>query len=147
LSSPANRAQETARIIADTLGVPMRIEPALRPLGVGDGLDWDERFAEWEAGRDPSPPGGESLAEVGQRVDALVESLPGEVPGRGAAVLVAHSEVIGAYLGQLLDIPPHRRLEDSVANGSISAVDQVPGGPPRLLARNLRPGEAAPAGR
>jgi len=144
LSSPAGRARETAQILAETLGVPMRVEPRLQPLAVGDGLDWDDRFAEWEAGRDPSPPGGESMAEVGARVFGLVESLPSAVSGGGGAVLVAHSEVIGAYLGQLQGVPPPKRMEDSVANGSISVVDQVPGGPPVIVARNLRPAGAAP---
>lgn len=140
LTSPASRARETARIIADALGVPLRVEPRLRPLEVGDGLDWDARFAEWDAGRDPSPPGGESMAEVGERVGALVGSLPEEVGGGGSAVLVAHSEVIGAYLGQLEGVPPAERLENSVANASISVVDSPREGAPVVRVRGLRPG-------
>lgn len=143
LSSPANRARETADILAARLGVPVRVEPRIRPLEVGDGLDWPDRFAEWEAGRDPSPTGGESLAELGVRVAGLVDGLPGELAGGTAVVLVAHSEVIGAYLGHLGDTPPHRRLEDSVGNASISVVDVTPGGDPAVRARDLRP-EAAP---
>ena len=145
LSSPASRARETAQIIAEALGVPVRVEPRLQPLAVGDGLEWDDRFAEWKAGRDSSPPGGESMAQVGERVYVLVESLPSQVSGGGGAVLVAHAEVIGAYLGHLLSVSPHRRLEDPVGNGSISVVDTVPGGPPSIAARDLHPGgEASP---
>lgn len=139
LSSPANRARETAEILAEALGVPLQVEPRLRPLDLGDGLDWPDRFEAWEAGRDPSPPGGESLAELGVRVAGLVDDLPDEVSGGGAAVLVAHSEVIGAYLGHLGGVPPHRRLEDPVANASISVVDVEPDGAPSVRARNLRP--------
>jgi probable phosphoglycerate mutase len=146
LSSPAGRARETAERIASALGVrPPRIERALRPLDLGRGpdgvpLDWDARIADWEAGRDPSPPGGESMEELGARVDRFVSAL-GQEPDRrgGTVVLVAHSEVLGAYLGRLRGTPPAKRYPPGFANGSLTVVDLAAGRAKEVLA-NHRPG-------
>lgn len=128
LSSPASRARETAEAAARAMGgVPVSVDARLQPLVLGraaDGraLDWDERIAEWKAGRDPSPPGGESMAAVGDRVAALVRELARSAPGT-SVVLVAHSEVIGAYLGRVRAMPPAERYPPAIGNGSISVVD------------------------
>src|SRR5262245_16487825 len=96
LTSPAGRARETAQELREGLGLGgTTVEPRIRPLELGrtpDGapLDWDQRIADWEAGRDPSPPGGESLEQLGQRVLELVRSLQPAQAGKSVA-LVAHS--------------------------------------------------------
>jgi len=128
LSSPAGRARETADAVARAAGgVPVAIDPRLQPLALGrapDGraLEWDERIDEWNAGRDPSPRDGESLAAVGDRVAGLVRELASSRPG-ASLVLVAHSEVIGAYLGRVRGTKPAERYPPGIANGSITVVD------------------------
>jgi 2,3-bisphosphoglycerate-dependent phosphoglycerate mutase len=128
LSSPASRARETAEALARLLGIQApRVEPRLRPLELGvapDGrsLAWKDRTPEWLAGRDPRPPEGESLEDVGERVSHLVRALARS--RRGASlVLVAHGEVIGSYLGRVRGTPAPKRYPLSLANGSISVVD------------------------
>lgn len=156
VSSPASRAQETAARMASALGAPApKVEARLRPLSLGRGadgapLDWDARIADWEAGRDPSPPAGESLAQVGDRVADLVASLHASSATQGEAganterprsvVLVAHSEVIGAYLGRVRGTPPPKRYPPGIANGSITVVDVTAEGTREVLV-NHRPGE------
>lgn len=133
LSSPAVRARETADAIASATGTAApAIESRLAPMAVGqreDGrpLSWDERIAEWQAGRDPRPRGGESLEQVGDRVRQLVLSLARSRRGR-SIVMVAHSEVIGAYLGRVRRAPAPQRHPFGIANGSISVVDVQPTG-------------------
>jgi probable phosphoglycerate mutase len=155
-TSPASRAQETATLMANALGAsPPKIEARLRPLELGRGadgapLDWDARIADWEAGRDPSPPSGESLAQVGDRVADLVGSLAASSPAEAktgalagrpqSVVLVAHSEVIAAYLGRVRGTPPPKRWPPTIANGSITVVDVTALGPREILL-NHRPGE------
>ena len=140
LSSPAMRARETAERLARALQASSpRVEPRLRPLELGRGpdgkpLDWDARIANWEAGRDPSPPGGESMEQMGDRVAHLVAELLEK--GGGAVVLVAHGEVIGAYLGRLRGTTPAKRYPPDIANASISVVDAGPSGPPRIQLAN-----------
>jgi broad specificity phosphatase PhoE len=109
------------------------------------GFDWDARIADWDAGRDPSPQGGESMAGMGDRVADLVASLlqggAGQ-QGTGKArsvVLVAHGEVIGAYLGRVRDTPPPKRHPHGLANGSITVVDVAATGAETLVLANHVP--------
>jgi probable phosphoglycerate mutase len=138
LTSPAGRAHETAEELRKSLGLgEASIEARIRPLDLGrapDGapLDWDQRISDWEAGRDPSPPGGESLEQLGQRALELVRSLQPGHAGK-SVVLVAHSEVIGAFIGALEGTPGASRWPPKVPNGSLTVVDVGPAGPPRLL--------------
>jgi probable phosphoglycerate mutase len=141
-SSPAVRARETSGALARVLGLGApTVEPQLRPMAVGqapDGrpLEWNERIAEWRAGRDPSPPAGESMESVGERVSSLVRSLAAS-SRRGSVVLVAHSEVIGAYLGKVRGTEPSKRYPPGLGNGSISVVDVAAGAEALALANHL----------
>lgn len=138
LSSPAGRARGTAEEIRAALSAPpVRIEAGLRPLELGHGpdgkpLDWDQRIAEWKAGRDPSPAGGESMAEMGGRVYDVVRALTKEQLGK-SLVLVAHGEVIGAFVGLVGRVPPANRYPPQAKNASITAVEMDRAGVPRLL--------------
>jgi probable phosphoglycerate mutase len=149
LTSPAGRARETAEELRRALGLgaAAAVEARLRPLDLGRGpdgapLDWDAREVEWEAGRDPSPQGGESLEQLGERVLELVRSLRPARAGKGVA-LVAHSEVIAAFTGALEGKPGARRWPPTARNGSVTVVDLGTSGAPRLLLAGHVP-EAAP---
>lgn len=138
LTSPAGRARDTAKEIGTLLGLPVEEDAHLRPLELGrvpPGHDdaWDWRIAEWEAGRDPSPEGGESMESMGRRVLDLVSALAAK-PGR-SLVLVAHSEVVTAFVGELSGIPPAKRWPPAVPNGSITVVEARAGERPRVLIR------------
>jgi broad specificity phosphatase PhoE len=127
-SSPAPRARETAEAIARALAIEApTLEPRLAPMLLGraaDGrsLTWHERAVEWEAGRDPSPADGESMERVGDRVGELVHALARSRRGT-SVVLVAHGEVLAAYLGHLRGLPPASRYPPGLDNASISVVD------------------------
>ncbi len=148
-TSPAGRARETAAELAKALGLAATpVEPRVGSLKVGknpkgEDDDWDYRIAEWEAGRDPVPPGGESMAQMGDRVRAVVADLAATHKGR-SVVIVAHSEVIGAFVGLLQGTPPAKRYPPSVRNGSITAVEAKAGSLPALVFANyVRPEPAA----
>lgn len=132
VSSPAGRAQGTAGLIREALGAPpVRVDERLRPLTLGNGpdgkpLDWDQRIAAWEAGRDPAPPGGESLEQVGARVRDALNDLAKAKAG-SPIVLVAHGEVIGAFLGLVAGTPPAKRYPPDLRNGSLTVVDVAEG--------------------
>jgi probable phosphoglycerate mutase len=144
LHSPAARARQTAEEIAAAVGrAETRLEPRLRPLDLGrsasgGALTWDDRIAEWKAGRDPQPDGGESLAQVGERVLGLVRALAGSHEGRGV-VLVAHSDVVGAFTGLLGGKPPAQRYPFGIGLGSITVVDARRSGTPMLVLANELP--------
>jgi len=151
LSSPAGRARESAEKIAAALGAaPVRIEARLRPLDLGNDpsgkpLTWDDREAEWTAGRDPSPPGGESMAQMGQRVMDVVKGLQRDAPGTSVA-LVAHNEVVTAFVGEVQGTPAAKRYPPRMANGSLTVVEARPDGSVVLLfANHVPPGMPTPA--
>lgn len=143
-SSPASRARETAVAVARVLGIEApSLEPRLEPMRLGHAADgralaWKERTLEWEAGRDPSPAGGESMERMGERVGELVRALARSRRGR-SVVLVAHSEVIGAYLGRVRGTPPPKRHPPGLGNGSITVVDVVATGAETIRLANHLP--------
>ena len=151
LTSPAGRARETAEKIAAALGNgPVRVETRIRPMDLGTdasgkALSWDDRGKEWAAGRDPAPRGGESMAQMGERVMAVVKGLRTESPG-GSVVLVAHGEVIAAFVGAVQGTPPPKRYPPTIANASITVVEARPDGSiALLLANHVPPGIPTPA--
>jgi ribonuclease H / adenosylcobalamin/alpha-ribazole phosphatase len=143
-SSPAHRAAETAIDIAQALGMGIHMEPGVAPLKLGrnpkgEEDDWDYRIAEWEAGRDPIPPGGESMQALGERVLTAVLGIAARRAGQ-SIVVVAHSEVIGAFVGLLQGTPPAKRYPPDIRNGSITAVElKSPTLPTLLFTNYLRP--------
>jgi broad specificity phosphatase PhoE len=144
-SSPALRARETAEAIARALAIEApRLEPRLAPMALGraaDGrsLTWRERTVEWEAGRDPSPADGESIERVGDRVGELVHALARSRRGT-SVVLVAHGEVLAAYLGHVRGLPPASRYPPGLENASITVVDVAATGALALRLANHVPG-------
>jgi broad specificity phosphatase PhoE len=96
-SSPANRAQQTARGLG--LDVEVAIDPALRALD-GD-LSWDARVAAWSRGEDPRPERGESLADGAARVRTLLTTLRTRVRDGEHAVVVTHGDVAALVIGEL----------------------------------------------
>lgn len=91
-SSHLERAKQTAEVVADALGIEVKIEPGIaeRNFGEFEGKTFDElekRFAQsgmlwWET----TPPGGESLVDFNRRsieaIDRIVDN------NRGSHVLV-----------------------------------------------------------
>jgi len=119
LTSPASRARETAEGIARALGLSApAVEPRLRPM---------ER--------------GESMEQVGDRVDGLVRAVARSRRGTGV-VLVAHGEVLAAYLGHIRGTSAPKRDPKGLGNGSITVVDVAPTGAPTIRLENHVP--AAP---
>ena len=109
-SSPLARARETAERIASALGLPLRIDDALRELhaGIFQGHLWadlEARFPQevsrWRSGdADYVIPGGESRAQLAARGGAALEALASR-PVR-AMIVVAHGGILTAALGRLV---------------------------------------------
>lgn len=120
-SSDLSRSSFGAQLIASGHGLPLSSDLRLRELHIGDweGLAWNEiqhRWPqEWKARLEDlvnvSPPGGESLLQMAQRVRPVVDELVKKHQGEEIA-LVAHGGVnrvilldaIGAPLTQMFHI-------------------------------------------
>ena len=130
------RARETAEIIARqrTPAVQIRVSAVWREIDFGD---WEgftyaqiaEQFKD-QLGffSDPehcSPPNGESLAHMQQRVmDALSAIVQGDdLPTAGDAVIVSHGGPLRIMLCSLLGMPLQRQWQLRLDPGSLSAID------------------------
>jgi broad specificity phosphatase PhoE len=121
ISSPLSRALETCR-----LALPSRsIEPsdALLEWDYGDyeGLTTAqirERRRGWVLWRDGCP-GGETAAEVGDRVDPLVAEL---LQARRDAVLFAHGHVLRVLAARWLGLRPGDGALFALSTGTLSAL-------------------------
>lgn len=102
-ASDLGRADETARIVAELLGLEVRSDPGLREraFGVFEGKTWAEIEERWPAEserwrrRDPEfgAAGGERLQDFYARAVAAAQRLAAAHPGQ-SVLLVAHGGVL-----------------------------------------------------
>lgn len=121
VSSDAQRAMQTATIIGEVAGQPVRAEARLRERGLGhwEGLTRDDvahqfpdEFADWAAGRDVSRRGGETRDEVAARALAAFRALPDVA----TTVVVTHSATAMALTNALLGIAQSNHPLGPLAN-------------------------------
>lgn len=110
-SSPRERAEETARPIADGSALPCELVEALDEIDFGawtgrpfDELRDDPEWQAWNSSRSATrPPGGESMAEVQDRLLAHLNRAHSAHPD-GRLVLVSHGDVIKAAILRVLGV-------------------------------------------
>lgn len=128
-SSPLQRALDSARCVAERLGVTLHVEPRLMEIhaGVFQGLTWPEietRYAaeavRWKS-HDPDfrIPQGESRRELMRRAAEAFATV--REAGHSQAVIVAHGGSLAAAFKALLGVPAERN-PFSFYNGSISRI-------------------------
>jgi len=137
LSSPLQRARETARRLAETAGLVVSTDDRLIELDFGS---WEGRsrfeviktspndLAEvegWEADPSRSTPGGESLLELQGRVVDLADELARERAGT-TVVVVSHMGPIKALLCSALGVPLTSSGRIFLDPATISAIDWGP---------------------
>lgn len=112
VSSPMQRAAETAAPLAARLGLPVTVEPGLDEIDFGSwtGLGFDALagradWAVWNRCRSlGAPPGGESMLDAQARAVTAVLRLA-RVHAGGELALVSHQDVLKAVLAHLLGLP------------------------------------------
>ncbi|MBU0703329.1 MAG: histidine phosphatase family protein [Chloroflexi bacterium] len=140
-TSPQRRAQETADIIGQALGISVAPDERLREYDVGDitGLTWkqvEEQYPDvarrWtEASEDFTLPGEEGRAPFRTRVAAALDEIIARHVEETIGV-VAHGGTLGTYLNHLIGLPS-RFSPFSFGNGSLSVVEVNPVRPRILL--------------
>jgi alpha-ribazole phosphatase len=148
--TPLSRTRRTAEAIF-AAGYP-RIEPGVEPglieqsLGEWQGLPHAElparlslpQHAFWPLAGHERPPGGETLAEVIERVGATLERLAAEHSGHDV-VVVSHGGAIRAAVAHCLRIGPDNALHLSIQNLSLTRLEHHPVGW-RVVCVNELPG-------
>jgi broad specificity phosphatase PhoE len=137
-ASDLQRAQETARIVGERLGLPVQTHPGLREYDFGDmeGATNSEGLARWRTlvnqwRTDPSakPRGGESAAEFTRRVGTALHEIIGQHPSE-RVIVVAHGGSLSVGLAALIGKSGDWR-DYQMTNCGISIVQL--GADPRLL--------------
>jgi probable phosphoglycerate mutase len=134
LSSPLERAVETAEILGDSLHGPVRIDPRLREIGSRyDGLPWGfAPLAYWRRRRDPAFLGHDEPVPLAaaRLLEALLEARRGH-PGDLVAVshqlplraaLLALTRGLGALDGPLPS-PLWLRLRQPISPGYAQVIE------------------------
>jgi broad specificity phosphatase PhoE len=111
-SSPLLRALESAEVVAERLGAPVEVTPALREWDVGvlegrcDDAAWAEYWAlrrAWAAGaHDRKIDDGESLVDIERRFASFMEQMVAAHPRDAEVLLVAHGGLYAAALPRVL---------------------------------------------
>ena len=142
ISSPMQRARETARIAMGGRDVPLRLEESFVEIDIGA---WEGReyaavrsqdpdfFANWLQDPYVRIPGGESFVDVCERVKPGVEAL---WRAQAQRILISgHATVNRAILAVLMGIAPEAARRFRVRNASLArlSIQARPGGPVALL--------------
>ena len=142
-SSPLQRAQDTARAIAHYHRLPVGIEPSLKEIDVGEleGMSiagvgkLSELLVSYKQGDElPRLPGGESVAEVQQRVWSTIQRLV-DKHREGVLVVVSHYFSVLTAICSVLNLPLSEINRLRINPSSISVIT-FDGQTPRLTLFN-----------
>ncbi|HYL43393.1 MAG TPA: histidine phosphatase family protein [Ktedonobacteraceae bacterium] len=125
------RTRVTAEAIARYHTLPVRADPNLRELSLGeweghtyaDVLGRDtELVAQWQANPTScAPPGGETVAQLRDRIARAIRSWQSHYP-EASILWVTHGGLIGVLLCHILGIELNRRWQFRHDNASISEI-------------------------
>jgi broad specificity phosphatase PhoE len=129
VASPTGRTRQTARIIAQEIGLKggLSEDPAFKSMKMGKTpkgkpVTWSWRKEQWKAGHDPRPQGGESLQEAVNRAVQAAKTLIRQYPERGV-VIVTHSDICAGLAGHAANTPFYQRYEKhGVGLGSVTEI-------------------------
>ncbi|MFG2003333.1 histidine phosphatase family protein [Spirillospora sp. NPDC048911] len=108
LASPLQRAADTGQALADVTGLPVTFDKDLieRDGGQWEGLTareirerFPEEHARWQ------PPGGETSAQVAERVGTALDRALDELPPTGLLVVASHGAALRLGMSHLLGFP------------------------------------------
>jgi ribonuclease H / adenosylcobalamin/alpha-ribazole phosphatase len=137
VTSPLQRARQTAEAVARATGAPLRPEDDLAEtdFGAWEGLTfaeasarWPDEVSAWLASADVAPPGGESFAAVGRRVTAALDRLLAEHQFR-ALLLVSHVTPIKTLVCGAMLAPAAALFRIHLDVASLCEIDWFADGP------------------
>ncbi|MXP21046.1 bifunctional RNase H/acid phosphatase [Gordonia sp. HNM0687] len=136
ISSPLSRARATARAVADRLGIDVVVSDGLieTDFGSWEGLTFTEAadrdpelHSRWLADTSVPAPGGESFAQVAERVGEAKEALLQQYPGK-TVLVVSHVTPIKSLLREALGTGPELLFRLHLDLASLSIAEFFPDG-------------------
>lgn len=132
VSSPLLRCRDTAAAIADAVGVAVTVDDRWIEMDYGelDGVPVAdvplETWAAWMADNHWTPPGGESIAGLGERVRAACDDL---VAAGEDTIVVSHVSPVKAAVAWALGVGDEVAWRMFVAPASITRIEHARGRP------------------
>lgn len=136
VASDLERAAETAGFVGRACDLPVTLDRGLREVDVGlwtgKGYDeikaqYPEEWAAWDAGIDVRRGGGETYAELANRIDNAIANIVAGQPDGATILLVSHGGSIKSWISKLLDVGPEGlRALAGVANTGLTVVERDP---------------------
>lgn len=133
VSSDLERAHETAKIVAEAVGVVPELDPDLREVDVGawTGKSHEEvqelypdEWNAWASGIDVRRGGGETYGELSERIERAVVRAATAHAGK-RVLLVSHGGSIKAYVAKLLGVSADgMRALAGVGNCGLTAIER-----------------------
>lgn len=114
IASDLRRATDTATVLTEAIGVPLRIDKRLRETHLGEwqgltGAEVDARAPgdrqRWRSDATWAPPGGETRIDVAERASEVVSDLLNETQEYDTVLLAAHGGLIVALVAHLMTLP------------------------------------------
>ena len=155
VSSDLRRARESAATLATRWGMEVLTDTRLRELHFGEweGRTWQDleredgdRLETWMRDWIGTPvPGGESFADLVERVSHWLADFQGDGQAVGTTIVVAHAGSIRAILCRLLSTPFEEAFGFEVGYGKVTGL-ALEGAEATLICRNADdwPRESAP---
>ncbi len=147
ISSPLERARDTAEIIAQGRNIPIELEPDLMDTQIGS---WAGQVIEDVAKNDPAwkeyvrnpnvaPDGVETFPQVQQRVVAAIERWRTQENVGPYPVFVAHADVIKLLVAHFSGLEAGKAGTLHIDNASVSLVELENEQPPQVIAISWSP--------
>ncbi|HEY8545027.1 MAG TPA: histidine phosphatase family protein [Acidimicrobiales bacterium] len=131
VTSPLQRCRTTAAIAGEVLGLPVEVDERWVEMDYGelDGVPVASvpaaTWAAWMADLDWAPPGGESIAALGERVRAACDDL---LAAEGGSLVVSHVSPIKAAVAWALGVSDAVAWRMFLAPASITTIGRGRGG-------------------
>ncbi|MFT3661915.1 MAG: histidine phosphatase family protein [Gordonia sp. (in: high G+C Gram-positive bacteria)] len=136
VSSPLARTRATAQAVAEAIGVPVVVHEGLieTDFGAWEGLTFAEAaerdpelHRRWLGDAEVAPPGGESFAQVAERLAATKADLLASYPG-ARVLAVSHVTPIKTLLRDALGVGPELLFRLHLDLASLSIAEYYPDG-------------------
>ncbi|GAC1398861.1 MAG: hypothetical protein NVSMB49_07740 [Ktedonobacteraceae bacterium] len=147
ISSPLERAYDTAQIIAKGRDIPIQVEPDLMDTQIGhwagqvieDISKSDPAWKEYVRNPNVAPEGVETFPQVQQRVVAAVERWRTQENIGAFPVFVAHADVVKLLVAHYSGLEAGKAGTFHIDNASVSLIELENEQPPQVVAIGWSP--------
>ena len=147
VSSPMWRTQQTAAVVAESLGLDVKLEKGWVECSFGDWdghtfaevqQKWPDALNEWMASTSVAPPGGESFDACARRARSARDGLLAAYPGK-TVVVVTHVTPIKLMVRSVLQAPMTSLFRMELRPASITEIHWYADGLASMKSFNLQP--------